>query len=92
MAIIDALAAQLVEFDGLAIVVEGHTDSDGAPATNQTLSEQRAGAVAQALIARGVAPTTVTSEGFGSERPIMGASGIEDKTASRRVEFRISTR
>lgn len=89
--VIDLLAARLVEFGGLATVVEGHTDSDGNPATNQTLSEQRAGAVRQALIERGVEADSITAEGFGSTEPVLGSSGIEDKTASRRVEFRIAT-
>lgn len=90
IAIIDELAARLVEFGGITTLVEGHTDSDGSASTNQALSEQRAGSVRQALVDRGVADETISSEGFGSQRPVLGSSGIEDKTASRRVEFRIT--
>lgn len=90
VAVIDRLAAQLVEYGGLTVVVEGHTDSDGSASTNQALSEQRAAAVRQALIERGVDPETITSQGFGSTEPVLGTNGIEDKTLSRRVEFEIS--
>ncbi|HWL43888.1 MAG TPA: fasciclin domain-containing protein [Ilumatobacter sp.] len=88
--VLDRLAARLVELGGLTVVVEGHTDSDGQAASNQSLSEQRAGVVRQALIDRGVESDIITAAGFGSQRPVLSASGIEDKTASRRVEFRIS--
>jgi outer membrane protein OmpA-like peptidoglycan-associated protein/uncharacterized surface protein with fasciclin (FAS1) repeats len=89
LAVIDRIAAGLREFAGLSVIVQGHTDSDGAPATNQALSEQRAAAVRQALIDFGVDAGTVTSEGFGSQQPVL-EGGLENKTASRRVEFRIS--
>lgn len=89
-AVIDQLAARLVTLGGLSVVVEGHTDSDGQAATNRALSEQRAGAVVQALVAGGVDPATITAQGFGSDEPVLTPSGVEDKTASRRVEFQIS--
>ena len=37
---------------------------------------------------RGLDPGSLESEGFGSERPIL-VDGVEDKDASRRVEFRV---
>ena len=86
--IITAIARRLVQFDGVSITVEGHTDSDGTPSVNLTLSQERATAVVSALIANGVDATTITAEGFGSERPIL-VDGVEDKEASRRVEFRV---
>jgi outer membrane protein OmpA-like peptidoglycan-associated protein/uncharacterized surface protein with fasciclin (FAS1) repeats len=88
-AIIDRIAAGLLEFDGLTAIVQGHTDSDGTPAINQTLSEQRAAAVRQALVGLGVDQGSITSEGFGSRQPVL-ENGLENKTASRRVEFQIS--
>jgi OOP family OmpA-OmpF porin len=87
-AVLDELAARLLELHGLTVVVEGHTDSDGDPARNLTLSRQRADAVRIALIARGITDATITSEGFGSEQPVM-VDGVEDKAASRRVGFRV---
>lgn len=90
VAIIDRVAARLVEYANLTVEVGGHTDSDGRAANNQQLSEQRAGVVRQELITRGLDPAAITAVGYGSEQPVL-VGGLEDKTASRRVEFRIST-
>ena len=88
-AILARVAASLLELGGVTTVVEGHTDSDGSTATNLTLSRQRAAVVAESLTARGVPADTVTFEGFGSEQPVL-VDGVEDKPASRRVEFRVA--
>ena len=88
VAVIDQLAADALGFDGIEITVEGHTDSDGVSIENQQLSQNRAETVRVALIARGLPAEAVTAEGFGSERPIL-VDGDEDKSASRRVEFRV---
>lgn len=88
--VLDAIAARLLGVAGVRITVEGHTDSDGDPAVNLTLSQQRADAVRLALIERGLDGSTISAQGFGSERPVLVA-GVEDKDASRRVEFRIET-
>ena len=86
--VIDEVARRAQEFAGVAITVEGHTDSDGSPTQNVTLSRLRALAVRDGLVLRGVADGSITAEGFGSERPIL-VDGVEDKAASRRVEFRV---
>lgn len=86
--ILDELARLALATPGLAITVEGHTDSDGDAAANLLLSEQRAAAVRQALVDRGLDPTAIVAEGFGSTKPIL-VDGVEDKDASRRVEFRV---
>lgn len=74
----------------MSIAIEGHTDSDGVPIENLALSQRRAFTVLDALVERGVDPATLTAEGFGSEQPVL-IDGVEDKTASRRVEFRVVT-
>lgn len=86
--ILDDIARRVGEFVGVAITVEGHTDSDGGAQANLVLSQLRAVAVEQALVERGLDPDAVTAEGFGSDRPIV-VDGVEDKAASRRVEFRV---
>jgi len=86
--VIDRLAQLALPFAGVAITVEGHTDSDGVPIENLQLSQRRAEAVQAALIDRGLAD--VEAEGFGSEQPVL-VEGVEDKAASRRVEFRVVT-
>jgi outer membrane protein OmpA-like peptidoglycan-associated protein len=44
--------------------------------------------VRQALIDRGILADSITAVGFGSEQPVL-VDGVEDKAASRRVEFRV---
>ena len=73
----------------MAITVAGHTDSDGDADENLVLSQLRAAAVRQALVDRGVEAEAVTAEGFGSTRPVL-VDGVEDKAASRRVEFQVA--
>lgn len=86
--ILDELARRAQGATGVTIVVEGHTDSDGDASANLVLSEQRAVVVRQELVERGLDPASLEAEGFGSEEPIL-VDGVEDKDASRRVEFRV---
>ena len=86
--VIDRIATDALQFGGISITVEGHTDSDGQATSNLQLSQDRAEAVRAALVERGVPSDSVEAVGFGSERPVV-VDGVEDKTASRRVEFRV---
>lgn len=67
--------------------VEGHTDSDGAENTNQTLSERRAEAVREALIGQGIAADRLTCKGWGESKPVLNNDTPEGKAQNRRVEF-----
>ena len=89
LAVLDRLAGIAEQFDGVTITIEGHTDSDGEPAENQVLSAQRAAAVLANLVARGVPAADLTAVGLGSTRPRV-VGGVEDKDASRRIEFRVT--
>jgi OOP family OmpA-OmpF porin len=86
--VIDRIVLEAQQFAGLSITVEGHTDSDGDATENLALSRLRAVAVRDALVERGIEAGSITAEGFGSERPVL-VDGVEDKDASRRVEFRV---
>jgi len=67
--------------------VEGHTDSDGDDALNQSLSEQRAKAVMDRLINMGIPSNRLKSAGWGESKPIGGNGTTEGKANNRRVEF-----
>lgn len=67
--------------------VEGHTDSDGGDATNQTLSEARAKTVMEQLISMGISANRLKSTGFGESKLIDNNSTPEGKANNRRVEF-----
>lgn len=69
--------------------VRGHTDSRGGAAANLNLSRRRAASVMKWLIAHGVAPERLGSNGFGQTRPIDTNDTEEGRKNNRRVEFRI---
>jgi OmpA-OmpF porin, OOP family len=71
------------------IRVEGHTDNVGNAANNKKLSDGRAGSVVKWLIAHGVGKDTLSSQGFGQEKPIDSNATPEGRTNNRRVEFHI---
>lgn len=74
---------------GISIEVAGHTDSDGAAAMNQRLSEARARAVTQYLVDQGIPSARVVSVGYGETRPIAPNHGAENKLRNRRIEFAV---
>jgi outer membrane protein OmpA-like peptidoglycan-associated protein len=84
---LDRIAAFLKDQPGLTIRIEGHTDSSGSAEINQQLSKQRAEAVMQALIDRGVAADRISATGLGEENPIADNATEAGKRANRRVEI-----
>jgi outer membrane protein OmpA-like peptidoglycan-associated protein len=71
------------------IRVEGHTDNTGKLEANLALSKDRARAVADYLVAHGVAASRVESEGYGPTKPLVPNLGARNKAKNRRVEFKI---
>jgi outer membrane protein OmpA-like peptidoglycan-associated protein len=69
------------------MVVEGHTDSQGAASYNQGLSERRAQSVRDYLVSRGIAADRITSQGFGSSRSVADNNSAEGRANNRRVEI-----
>ena len=69
------------------MVVEGHTDSQGADAMNQELSQKRAESVRTYLVSRGIAADRITAQGFGPSRPIADNTSPEGRANNRRVEI-----
>ncbi len=67
--------------------IEGHTDAQGSEATNQALSRQRADAVRQALIARGIPAGRVRAIGRGSAVPVADNRSETGRARNRRVEI-----
>jgi outer membrane protein OmpA-like peptidoglycan-associated protein len=71
------------------IRVEGHTDNVGKSEANQKLSEDRATAVVNYLVGKGVAPERLQAVGHGDTVPIGDNSNAKGREANRRVEFNI---
>ena len=68
------------------IRIEGHTDDRGGAKLNQELSQDRAEALKQALVKRGVASNRITVVGKGESEPVAGNDTEEGRSQNRRVE------
>lgn len=84
------LGQVLAEFDKTNILVAGHTDSTGSEELNQTLSERRANAVKNILLAQGVAADRLTTIGFGESAPLADNNTDYGRQQNRRVEIKIT--
>ena len=73
----------------LRIQISGHTDNSGKPADNRTLSENRAKAVTNYLITRGVAPGRLSAKGFGETQPVADNATPEGRARNRRTELTV---
>ncbi|MCA8902049.1 MAG: OmpA family protein [Hyphomonas sp.] len=87
-ALLDQVAAAAKACPG-TLRIEGHTDSTGPPDANVTLSSNRAYAVRNALVARGVEAPRLIAEGFGAERPIAVNTTPAGRARNRRIEIRV---
>ncbi len=87
MGVINKIYKLMTKKPDLKFSVEGHTDSDGDDASNQTLSEGRAKVVMEKLAAMGISKDRLSSKGWGESKPIAGNDTPEGKANNRRVEF-----
>ena len=87
---IDQLAAVLRDYPERTLLVEGFTDSTGSAETNQRLSEQRALAVKEALVSRGVAANRIVTRGHADRHPVASNASEEGRRQNRRVEVVLS--
>ncbi|GGG70179.1 membrane protein [Salipiger pallidus] len=84
---IRTVGRSLLDYPNTTVQVVGHTDSDGAAAYNQSLSQRRAQAVASVLMSEGVPSYRVQSIGRGEDQPIASNLTAEGKQRNRRVEI-----
>jgi len=69
------------------VTIEGHTDSIGTSAANQSLSQRRAAAVRDRLANRGVAAARLRAVGYGQTKPRETNTTVEGRARNRRVEL-----
>ncbi|MCB9506597.1 MAG: OmpA family protein [Myxococcales bacterium] len=74
------------------VEVAGHTDDRGRDDANLDLSQRRAASVRNYLVAAGLEPERLRSEGYGETRPIQPNTTADGRAANRRVEFVIVER
>lgn len=84
---IDEIAEMLKNNSSLKVSIEGHTDNVGTPAANKTLSENRAKAVMNALVAQGIDNSRLSAKGWGQDKPISDNTTEDGKAKNRRVEI-----
>ncbi|MEY2868074.1 MAG: hypothetical protein RIR01_492 [Bacteroidota bacterium] len=86
---LDAMAELLKNYPNSEFLIEGHTDSDGSDAFNQKLSEDRAAAVKNALLDRGLSSSKIKSVGYGESMPVATNKTAAGKALNRRTEVKL---
>jgi outer membrane protein OmpA-like peptidoglycan-associated protein len=89
-AILDQAIKSLNESSSVDVRITGHTDSTGSDAYNQRLSERRAAAVRDYLIAHGIPAARLTIEGRGEGQPAQSNATAEGRYENRRIEFHVA--
>lgn len=80
----------LQQVPGLEIELSGHTDDQGSDSFNMQLSQDRAEAVMNWLISKGIDAGRLTAKGYGETVPIASNSTATGRAENRRTEFLIT--
>lgn len=86
---LDKVVEMMQKHPTMRIELGGHTDNVGRAEANQKLSEQRARAVYDYLVSKGVAPNRLTYKGYGQTEPVADNSTEEGRRQNRRTVFTI---
>jgi outer membrane protein OmpA-like peptidoglycan-associated protein len=89
--VLDEIGRILVQWPDLRIEIGGHADSRGGDAYNLELSDKRANAVRNYLLARfpEIKPEQYTARGYGEAQPVASNDTVEGRAKNRRVEFKV---
>jgi outer membrane protein OmpA-like peptidoglycan-associated protein len=80
----------VLNYPGLKLTIEGHTDSTGTADFNQKLSEQRAGSVRDFLVSQGLSADSMTAVRLGPAMPVADNGTAAGRQKNRRVEIIVS--
>lgn len=86
---LNRLAKILSEKPSIKLEISGHTDNTGNETINLHLSENRAKAVVDYLVSKGIDISRLSYSGKGSSSPISPNNSEENKQKNRRVEFKV---
>ncbi len=85
--ILNNAVSVLKENPNVKVEIQGHTDNVGTDEYNQKLSEKRAQAVYDYLVKNGIAPSRLSTKGFGERNPLRPNDTAANRELNRRVEF-----
>ncbi|MFZ1378619.1 MAG: OmpA family protein, partial [Saprospiraceae bacterium] len=86
---LNVISKAFTKYPNLKVEVSGHSDNVGEPASNLTLSQERANSVKNYLTSKGANSGSINAIGMGQNRPIADNSTDEGKAKNRRIEFKI---
>jgi len=86
---LERLYKLLNDLPRLKVEISGHTDNTGTESINQKLSENRAKAVVDYLVRKGIAKDRVMYKGYGSSEPVADNNTVQGRQLNRRTEFKI---
>ena len=87
--VLDNVKAIMDEYPKAKFHIEGHTDSTGSEQINERISEERARAVKDYLVAAGIDEFRLSSKGYGESRPIADNKTREGRKQNRRTEIKV---
>jgi len=86
---LDRLYELLNQFPTMRVEISGHTDNQGSRVTNEKLSGNRAKAVVDYLIKKGIPASRLESKGYAFDQPIAPNDTEDGRQQNRRVEFKV---
>jgi outer membrane protein OmpA-like peptidoglycan-associated protein len=86
---LNSVGEVLSKYADTTLRITGHTDNTGGRAMNQTLSERRAGSVADYLVTRSVDRSRMLVQGMGFDQPVADNTTEQGRSQNRRVELTI---
>ncbi len=84
---LEKIEAMLKEHVDTEVTIEGHTDANGSEESNLALSQNRANAVRDYLVSKGIKRSRLSTVGYGEEKPIDPSNNEKAWATNRRVEF-----
>ena len=86
---LDEVVKLLKDDETLMIDIDGHTDAQGSDESNQVLSDNRASAVKNYLVSKGISETRLKSAGYGETKPVADNTTAAGRAKNRRTEMTV---
>lgn len=86
---LDRVVKYMIDNPSMEIEMSGHTDNIGSDQANNILSQDRANAVKNYIVGKGIVETRIISRGYGKNKPVTINETEEGRQLNRRVEFTI---